>query len=72
MLFEINSTVLEHSSYPILQDAVRRLNADPDAYVIVDGHNDNTGTRPYNKKLSIKRADAVKKHLIELGIKLGK
>jgi outer membrane protein OmpA-like peptidoglycan-associated protein len=69
ILFEVNKTVIHHSSYPVLDEAVKKLNADKDAYVVVDGYTDNTGSRAYNKGLSVRRANAVKAHLIKLGIK---
>ena len=68
ILFELNSTVIHESSYPILELAVKKLNEDKESYVIVDGHTDITGKPAYNKVLSLKRAKAVKEKLIRMGI----
>ncbi len=68
ILFEVNKTVIQHSSYPVLDLAVSKLNEDKDSYVIVDGYTDITGKPAYNKALSMRRAKAVKKHLVGLGV----
>lgn len=68
ILFEVNKTVIHESSYPVLEEAVRKLNADKESYVIVDGYTDITGKPAYNKVLSLNRAKAVKKRLMKMGI----
>ena len=68
IMFEVNRTVIHKSSYPILEEAVKLLNEDKSSYIIVDGYTDITGKPAYNKTLSLKRANAVKAHLIKLGI----
>ena len=35
--------------------------------IIITGHADSTGTAAYNKKLSLRRAEAVRDYLISLG-----
>jgi OmpA-OmpF porin, OOP family len=52
----------------VLQAAVdeiksRNLNA-----INVVGHADAAGTKPYNKRLSLKRANAVKASLVKMGV----
>jgi len=37
----------------------------PDLNVVIEGHTDSVGTAAYNKKLSQRRADAVKKYMVE-------
>jgi OOP family OmpA-OmpF porin len=37
----------------------------PDLKVIIEGHTDNVGTAAYNKKLSQRRADSVKRYMTE-------
>jgi OOP family OmpA-OmpF porin len=68
ILFELNKTVIHPSSYPVLNKAVELLNADKDSYVIVDGYTDITGKPAYNKKLSMRRAEAVRSELMRMGI----
>ena len=67
-MFEVNKTVIHKSSYPTLIEAADKLNAEKDSYIIVDGYTDATGTKTYNKKLSLRRARAVKQHLVNMGI----
>ncbi|MGK9476558.1 OmpA family protein [Melioribacter sp. OK-6-Me] len=66
--FEFNSAELTAESYPILYDAVKTLLANPDMKVEIQGYTDNIGSEEYNKKLSQKRADAVKNYLIAKGV----
>ena len=37
----------------------------PDLKITIEGHTDNVGGLAYNEKLSLRRADAVKKYLAE-------
>jgi outer membrane protein OmpA-like peptidoglycan-associated protein len=66
--FEINKTIIHESSYPVLEAAVKKLNEDRSSIVVVDGYTDITGKPAYNKVLSLKRAKAVKEHLIKMGV----
>lgn len=68
ILFELNKTVIQATSYPVLEEAVRKLNDDKDAIIIVDGYTDITGKVAYNRKLSLRRAAAVKAELKKMGI----
>ncbi len=68
ILFEVNRTVIQKSSYPILEEAHTRLGQDENAYIIVDGYTDVTGKPAYNRKLSLKRAAAVKEKLVKMGV----
>lgn len=72
ILFELNRTQIQSASMPVLEEAVKRLNADKDAYIIVDGHADATGGKAHNQKLSVKRAKAVKDQLMKMGVKASK
>jgi OOP family OmpA-OmpF porin len=40
----------------------------PDLNVVIEGHTDSVGTAAYNKKLSQRRAEAIKKYMVESGI----
>ena len=40
--------------------------------VKITGHTDNVGTADYNKKLSLKRAEAIRDYLVSLGVDPGK
>jgi outer membrane protein OmpA-like peptidoglycan-associated protein len=68
ILFEVNKTVIQKTSEPTLDEAVRLLNQDKTSYIIVDGYTDISGRPAYNKVLSVKRAKAVKKKLEDMGV----
>ena len=51
---------------PELQQVAEFLNKHTDLNVEIEGHTDSQGAAAYNKMLSQKRADAVKKHLVSV------
>jgi outer membrane protein OmpA-like peptidoglycan-associated protein len=56
-------------SFPLLDEIAEVMKTTPGLMKIeVQGHTDDKGNDRYNKKLSQRRADAVKKHLIKLGV----
>ncbi|AKH69923.1 OmpA family [Spongiibacter sp. IMCC21906] len=67
--FEFDKADLTPESIPILEHAVKVLNAQPSALVAVDGHTDAKGSFEYNDKLSYRRAGTVYDYLIAAGIK---
>ncbi len=68
ILFETNKNEISSESYPILDEAVRQLAEDKSVTVVIDGYTDNSGSEVYNKVLSVKRAEAVKKYLQGKGV----
>jgi len=67
ILFETNKTIVSDVSRPVLETAIKTLKGDDKAIIIIHGHADARGTNSYNMKLSLKRALAVKKHLVDMG-----
>jgi len=67
ILFETNKTVVQDVSMPVLEVAVKTMKEDEKAIIIINGHADARGKSAYNKQLSLKRAQAVKKQLVNLG-----
>lgn len=68
VFFDFDKTGILPAGDSVLQAAVdeiksRQLNA-----INVVGHADAAGTKPYNKRLSLKRANAVKSSLVKMGV----
>ena len=68
ILFDVNKESIHRFSYPVLDEAAKKLNETPDGYIVVDGYTDNTGKPVHNKRLSLKRANAVKRYLVKHGV----
>ena len=68
ILFDFNKTSIHPSSYPILEEAVKELQEDPNATVTVHGYTDSKGGATYNKILSKRRANSVKNYLRKKGV----
>lgn len=68
VMFDINSTRLTEGSYPAIKELADSLKTNPDLDLVIEGHTDDEGNPAYNQKLSINRAETVKKVLIKLGI----
>lgn len=63
--FDVNSDVLKGNEWPILAALAKILKSDQNLKIRVAGHTDSTGSPEANKTLSMKRAEAVKKKLVE-------
>ncbi len=66
--FETNKDVIVAASFKNLDDLAKLLNTEPTASVEIQGHTDNVGDAAANKELSKKRAEAVKRYLINAGV----
>jgi type IX secretion system PorP/SprF family membrane protein len=66
--FEFNSSDLDDETEDFLQDLTTTLKENEYLKVNIAGHTDNVGSDKFNLKLSQKRADVVKQHLIKMGI----
>jgi OmpA-OmpF porin, OOP family len=66
--FEFDKAVILPKSFPILDEVVRLLKANPEIKLLsIEGHTDNVGITDYNEKLSAQRAAAVVQYLINRG-----
>ena len=64
--FTLNSAKVDETQMANLDNAVRILKENPDLKVTLKGYADkNTGSATYNKRLSVRRAEAVKKVIID-------
>ena len=66
--FDFNKATLKPEAYPILINAAEILLTHKDVNVEIIGHTDQIGSDKANEKLSLERADAVKKFLIAKGV----
>ena len=68
-MFDFNKAVLKPSGKRAIDKQISEYGpGDTVESVIVTGHTDRIGSVSYNKKLSQRRADAVKKYLLSKGI----
>jgi outer membrane protein OmpA-like peptidoglycan-associated protein len=68
IFFDTDKATIKPKSRPVLDKAVKVLKDFPDVKVEISGHTDSTGDRTHNIELSQRRADAVKKYLVDHGI----
>lgn len=69
IMFEYNKAVIKEESYDLLNEIADVIKANPQIKELsVEGHTDSDGSNKYNKKLSDKRAAAVRTYLVEHGI----
>jgi outer membrane protein OmpA-like peptidoglycan-associated protein len=66
--FDFDKYNIKKLYVPDLDQHVAFLSANPSSPVTVEGHTDSIGSDQYNQKLSERRANAVRKYLIEKGI----
>jgi outer membrane protein OmpA-like peptidoglycan-associated protein len=68
LMFPVNDTLLNSSSYPILDKLYNFLNKNPDLVIEVGGHTNGVCQDDYCNRLSEKRARAVADYLTKKGI----
>ena len=66
--FDFDKAVLKPEGKSRLDDLVGKLKAVNLEVIIAIGHTDSIGTKAYNQKLSVRRANAVKAYLVSKGI----
>ena len=66
--FEFNSAELDDPTENFLEELTATLKENENLKLKIEGHTDNIGSDKFNLRLSQKRADSVKEHLIKLGI----
>ena len=66
--FDVNKDTIKPKSRATLDSAVKVLKEHPDVNLEISGHTDSDGNREYNVELSRKRADSVKKYLVDKGV----
>lgn len=66
--FAFDKSNLLPESYLVLDQSVKLLNNKPEVKVEIEGYTDYVGTGSYNQKLSVERAETVKKYLVSKGV----
>jgi OOP family OmpA-OmpF porin len=66
--FETGTAEIKPASFPLLDEVVGVMTDGPDLRIAVHGHTDSRGSAAYNKDLSLRRARAVVKYLMDKGI----
>lgn len=66
--FDFNKSDIRADSRPVLDEAVEVLKENPDLHLTVEGHTDAIGSVDYNQKLSVRRAEAVFRYLVNRGV----
>ncbi|MDH6304559.1 outer membrane protein OmpA-like peptidoglycan-associated protein [Parabacteroides sp. PF5-5] len=69
ILFATNSSTVSEASKTALRNFGSSLKGNPDTYIKVIGHTDNTGRVDYNQTLSEKRAQSVYDYLMNQGVR---
>ncbi|MCK9276426.1 MAG: OmpA family protein [Syntrophales bacterium] len=69
VLFDFDKAVIKDNYSKDIEDLADLMKKYPDQLknITIEGHTDSVGSAEYNKKLSQRRADAVKAYLIEKG-----
>lgn len=70
--FDVNRYNIRPESEQVVAEVAKLLLSNPKMSFTIEGHTDNTGSAARNKSLSLKRADAVKVALINLGVNPGR
>jgi OOP family OmpA-OmpF porin len=68
VLFDTNKSVIKKGYFDDVDALAGVMQQYPDLNVTIEGHTDNVGKDAYNKKLSQRRAEAVKAYLVKKGI----
>jgi outer membrane protein OmpA-like peptidoglycan-associated protein len=70
--FDFDRYSLRPEAVRLLDDAVAKLQANPDKNLIIEGHTCNIGTAEYNLALGERRANAVRQYLLSRGVTAGR
>ena len=66
--FETGKAAIRKKSFKVLDKAFAILDQYKDVKIEISGHTDDRGDAEKNKKLSLERAEAVKKYLVDKGL----
>lgn len=72
VFFKTDKDTILPVSFPLLDEVANVLVENSTIKIRIEGHTDNKGKAKYNKKLSQRRAESVRKYLIKRGIDAGR
>jgi len=70
--FDFDRSTLRPEALRLLDDAVSRLQANPDKSIVIEGHTCSIGTAEYNLALGNRRATSVRDYLLSRGVPAGR
>ena len=68
--FGFNKASLDDRAQTALHDALKVLKEDPNVFVALEGYTDSTGPADYNLQLSQRRAESVRRFMVQNGVEL--
>jgi OOP family OmpA-OmpF porin len=66
--FDYDKASIKSEFAPVLDEAAQVLKDNPQISVTIEGHTDSIGSESYNQRLSERRAEAVRRYLVERGV----
>lgn len=72
VLFDFNSSALRPASRDALRQMANVFQEYPNTTLQIEGYTDSIGTRSYNQRLSVRRADSVADYLGSIGVNEGR
>jgi len=71
-IVDFDEAEVRPEAMPTVEEAAALLNAQGNLGVVVEGHTDSTGSVEHNRKLSLQRAESVKRELVKFGVDEGR
>lgn len=66
--FDFDKSVVKKQYIPYIVQAANLIKSSPDLTVRLEGHTDQVGTEEYNYRLGLRRAEAVKRIMVQNGV----
>ncbi|MCS7196492.1 MAG: OmpA family protein [Aquificaceae bacterium] len=66
--FDFDKHQIKKEYLPFLEEVVKTLKENPNVRVRIEGFTDHVGSKAYNDRLALRRAQAVKEYLVRAGI----
>jgi outer membrane protein OmpA-like peptidoglycan-associated protein len=70
--FDFDKSNIKPEFRPVLDEAAQILKDNPSIRVTIEGHCDSIGTDAYNQRLSERRANSVRRYLVDRGVETGR